>query len=65
MKTFKTPVKLLRLLLFSFMFAVCMILGVVPVIPKRKDEYAVEMKIETIEKKETETDKIVKFQADS
>lgn len=44
--------KLTRILLFSFMFAVCMIIGVVPVIPKRKEQFAAEMKIESTENRE-------------
>ena len=64
MKLLKTIAKLLRLLLFSFMFAVCMVLGIVPIIPKRKEEYAIEIQLETSEKKEAKADKIVEFQAD-
>ena len=64
MKTLKTIAKLLRLLFFSFMFAVCMVLGIVPIIPKRKEEYAVEIQIEASEKKEAKADTIVEFQAD-
>ena len=62
MNILKTIAKLLRLLLFSFMFAVCMVLGIVPIIPKRKEEYAIEIQIETSEKKEAKADKIVEFQ---
>ena len=63
MRTLKTIAKLLRLLFFSFMFAVCMVLGVVPIIPKRKEEYAVEIQIEASEKKEDEANKTAEFQA--
>ena len=62
MNMLKTIAKLLRLLLFSFMFAVCMVLGIVPIIPKRKEEYAIEIQLEASEKKETKADKIVEFQ---
>ena len=63
MRTLKTIAKLLRLLFFSFMFAICMVLGVVPVIPKRKEEYAVEIQIKASEKKEDEANKTTEFQA--
>ena len=63
MRTLKTIAKLLRLLFFSFMFAICMVLGVVSVIPKRKEEYAVEIQIEAFEKKEDEATKTTEFQA--
>ena len=63
MRTLKTMAKLLRLLFFSFMFAICMVLGVVSVIPKRKEEYAVEIQIEAFEKKEDEATKTTEFQA--
>ena len=39
----KRLVRLLRILLFAFMLAVCMALGIAPVIPKRKDEIAIEI----------------------
>lgn len=35
-----------RILLFAFMFSVCMILGIVPIIPKRKEQVGIEIKIE-------------------
>jgi hypothetical protein len=34
------------------MFSVCMILGVVPIIPKRKEQPEIEIKIEEAEEKE-------------
>jgi len=40
MKLMKRIFRFLRILLFAFMFAVCMVLGVVPIIPKRKEESA-------------------------
>ena len=52
MNAFKRMARFLRLLLFSFLFAMCMVTGVVPFIPKRKEEIAVEMKIDVEEKKE-------------
>jgi type IV secretory pathway component VirB8 len=34
-----------RVFLLAFMFAVCMVIGIAPIIPKRKEE--IEIKIET------------------
>lgn len=34
------------LLFFAFMLAVCVIMGVAPVIPKRKEQFAIEAKME-------------------
>lgn len=45
MKFFKRIFRFLRILLFAFMFAVCMVLGIVPIIPKRKEESADEATI--------------------
>jgi hypothetical protein len=40
------------MLLFAFMFSVCMVLGVVPIIPKRKEQPEIEIKMEETEVKE-------------
>ena len=37
------------MLLFAFIFSVCMVLGVVPIIPKRKEQPEIEIKIEESE----------------
>ncbi|MEP6750912.1 MAG: hypothetical protein ABJB86_24470 [Bacteroidota bacterium] len=37
-------------LLVGFMFAVCMVIGVVPIIPKRKEQFSIEVKMEKVEK---------------
>ena len=34
------------LLFFAFMLAVCMVMGIAPVIPKRKEQFAIEVKME-------------------
>ena len=34
------------LLFFAFMLAVCVIIGVAPIIPKRKEPFSIEVKIE-------------------
>lgn len=51
MKYIKKILRLFRILLFAFMFSVCMILGVVPIIPKRKEEPGIEIKMEEAEEK--------------
>lgn len=38
MKKVQKVLRFLRILLFAFIFSVCMVMGTVPVIPKRKDE---------------------------
>jgi len=43
------------MLLFALMLAVCMVMGVAPVIPKRKKEIAVEIKMEETENNEAGT----------
>lgn len=35
------------------MFSVCMVLGVVPIIPKRKEQPEIEIKMEEVEEKTT------------
>ena len=38
------------MLLLAFMFAVCMVMGIASVIPKRKEPFEIEVKIEETEK---------------
>jgi hypothetical protein len=45
MSIVKQLIRHLRILLFAFMLAVCMVLGIAPIIPKRKDEIAIEIKM--------------------
>lgn len=46
--------RLVKLLLFGFMLAVCIVMGVAVVIPKRKEESGIEVRIaEDKEKSET------------
>jgi hypothetical protein len=33
-----------RIILFAFMFSVCMVMGVAPIIPKRKEQFTIEIK---------------------
>ena len=37
------------------MFAACMVLGVVPIIPKRKEQFEIEIKMEQTDKEEKDT----------
>ena len=43
------------LLFFAFMLAVCVIIGVAPVIPKRKEQFAIEVKMEQTQNEEEKT----------
>ncbi len=45
MKIIKKVLRLCRLFLFAFMFAVCIVLGIAPVVPKRKEQYEIEVKM--------------------
>ncbi len=57
-------IRLFRILLFAFMFAVCMVLGIAPIIPRRKDSFAIEIKAaENIQKHKAE-EKVGTFKAD-
>ena len=46
MKIIKKGMRLLRIFLFAFLFAFCMVMGIVPVIPKRKEQCEMEIKME-------------------
>ncbi|MFT3934890.1 MAG: hypothetical protein QM726_14795 [Chitinophagaceae bacterium] len=50
MKFGKKLIRFTWLVLFAFMLAICMVLGVVPVIPRRKEQFSIEIKIEQKEK---------------
>ena len=45
MNNIKKLVGIFRLVLFALMLSVCMVLGIAPVLPKRKEETAVEIKL--------------------
>jgi hypothetical protein len=64
-KYIKRILRFLRILLFAFMFSVCMVLGVVPIIPKRKDEVVDEIKIEETDLKDDAKEKVILFKAES
>ena len=54
-KSIKKLMRLFRIFLFAFMFAVCTIMGISPVIPKRKEQFEIEVKMDEkeIDTKET------------
>lgn len=64
MKIFKRTLRFLRILIFAFMFAVCMVMGVAPVIPKRKVELTIEVIVEDSKENDDSVSKVVIFQAD-
>jgi hypothetical protein len=47
--------RFLHTIIIGFMLSVCIVLGVAPVIPKRKEEYTIEIKAEEREIKQTDT----------
>ena len=46
MKFLRKLSKFLWLFFFAFMLAVCIFIGVAPIIPKRKEEFSIEVKME-------------------
>jgi hypothetical protein len=56
-KTLNKVFRFCRLFLFAFMFAVCMVMGIAPIIPKRKEEHEIEIKIEQQTKEENAIEK--------
>jgi len=56
--------RLFRIFLFAFMFAVCMVMGIAPVIPKRKESFQIEIKLEENEKETNTEETIVLNKAD-
>ena len=65
MKKIKTLIRFFRILLFAFMFAVCMVMGIAPVIPKRKEEFEIEIKATDTENKEETKEKTAFYKAES
>ena len=55
MKMMKKIIRFTGLLCIGFMFAVCMVLGVVPIIPKRKEQFEIEIKAEDSKEKMEDT----------
>ena len=55
MNKLKKCLKFSGQLLFACMFAACMVLGVVPIIPKRKEQFEIEIKMEQTDKEEKDT----------
>jgi len=52
MKILKRVFRFFRIFLFAFMLAICMVIGIAPLLPKRKESYAVEIKMEEPESSE-------------
>ena len=50
MRMLKKMLKFSGMLLIGFMFAVSMVLGIVPIVPKRKEQFEIEVKMDEIEK---------------
>ncbi len=59
---FKKLLRFCRMLMFGFILAVCMVMGVAPVIPKRKEQFVIEVKMEETEKNEDTTLKLSIFE---
>jgi hypothetical protein len=64
MNRLKRILRVLRILLFAFMFAVCMLLGVAPVIPNRKEQVSIEIKMEESENEELKSGKTIQYNND-
>ena len=47
------------------MFAVCMVMGIAPVIPKRKEQFEIEVKMDETEKENDTKNTIILNKADS
>jgi hypothetical protein len=47
------------------MFAVCMVMGIAPIIPKRKEQFEIEVKVEENEKEIDTKETIILNKADS
>ena len=54
-----------RIFLFAFMFAVCMVMGIAPVIPKRKGQFEIEVKMDETEKGIDTKETVILNKADS
>lgn len=61
----KKIMRFFRIFLFAFMFAVCMVMGIAPVIPKRKEQFEIEVKMDESEKEIDTKETIVLNKADS
>ncbi len=57
--------RVIRILLFACMFALCMVMGIAPVIPKRKEPFAMEAVMEETENNIESEKEINNYHADS
>jgi hypothetical protein len=62
-KYIKDIFRIFRILLFAFLFSVCMVWGIVPILPKRKEEVVHEIIIAENELKDDEEQKVMLFKA--
>jgi hypothetical protein len=65
MTSFKKIMKFSGFLLFAILLSVCMVTGVAPVLPKRKEQVTIEIKMEAVEKKEDATEKVAEYRTGS
>ena len=63
MKRLKSIVKLCGYFFLILLISVCIVFGVAPVLPKRKEKFATEIKKESVEKKEDPAGKVFQFRA--
>ena len=55
MKSLKKICKLTGRIIFALMLSVCLVMGVAPVLPKRKESFAIEVQAEETEEEEDYT----------
>jgi len=60
MNLIKGLLKFSRRLFIAFMFALCIVMGVVPVMPRRKEQFSIEAKKEQ-EEEDSENNSVEKF----
>ena len=65
MGIFKRTMRAFRIFLFAFMLAICIVLGIAPIIPRRKGEFDNEVKMEDDKNMDNENGHIVFEQVDN
>jgi hypothetical protein len=65
MENIKKLMRFFRNFLFAFLFAACMVMGVLPVIPKRKERFEIEIKMQKNEEEGNTKETIILYEADS
>jgi hypothetical protein len=56
--------RILWILFFAILLSVCIFLGVVPVLPKRKEQVAIEIKMEPEKEKAGSSEKLAQYRSD-